>query len=201
MPSTPRDRPTQELVLEAQAGDRAALDALMTRYLPALRAFVRLRCDRVLRARESSSDLVQTACREAIGALQDFEWRSEGSFRNWLFAFALNKIRNRRNHFLAQKRDARREMRGTVGDAALGAAYAGLSPTQEIVSGEGVDRIEAAIDSLPEAYREVVLLSRFVGLSSQEIAEQLGKTDGAVRVQLSRALARLASLLEQEPKE
>lgn len=170
----------------------------MTRYLPALRAFVRLRCDRVLRARESSSDLVQTACREAIGALRDFEWRSEGSFRNWLFAFALNKIRNRRNHFLAQKRDARRELRGTVGDEALHAAYAGLSPTQAVASNEGVDRIEAAIDALPDAYREVVLLSRFVGLSSQEIAEQTGKTDGAVRVQLSRALARLASLLERD---
>lgn len=200
--SVPPSLPTQQLVVSAQDGDARALGELVERYLPALRAFVRLRSDRVLRAREADSDLVQTACREALAHLAEFRWRSEGSFRAWLFAFALNKIRNRKNHMLALKRDARREVTGTRADAALESAYATVStPTQALVAGEGVARIEAAIDQLPEQYREVVILSRFVGLSHAEIAEQLGKNEGAVRVQLSRALARLAALLEQPSPE
>jgi RNA polymerase sigma-70 factor (ECF subfamily) len=189
--------PTQALVTAAQGGDSAAAEVLLRRYLPVLRAFVRLRSDQVLRAREADSDLVQTACRQALENLAAFEWRNEGSFRNWLFAVALNKIRKHKNLLLAGKRDVRRQIAGTAGDAALRKAYDTiLSPTQELQAREGVARIERAIDALPAAYREVVILSRVVGLSAPEIAAQTGQTDGAVRVQLSRALARLALLLE-----
>ena len=191
------DAPTQQLVVAAQQGDTDASDSLMQRYLPVLRAFVRLRSDRVLRAREAESDLVQTACRQALQNLRQFEWRDEGSFRHWLFALALNKIRNHRNMAVAGKRDVRREMQGTAADRALGNAYATVvTPTQQLSSRDEVARIEAAIDGLPESYREVVILSRVVGLNSTQIAERLGKSEGAVRVQLSRALARLAAALE-----
>jgi RNA polymerase sigma-70 factor (ECF subfamily) len=191
------EAPTQALVTAAQSGDSAAAEVLLRRYLPVLRAFVRLRSDQVLRAREADSDLVQTACRQALENLDAFEWRNEGSFRNWLFAVALNKIRKHKNLLLAGKRDVRRQIAGTAGDAALRQAYDTiLSPTQELQAREGVARIERAIDALPAAYREVVILSRVVGLSAPEIAAQTGQTDGAVRVQLSRALARLALLLE-----
>lgn len=194
---SPVEPPTQQLVAAAQGGDDGAADALLRRYLPVLRAFVRLRSDRVLRARESDSDLVQTACRQVLQSLGQFEWRDEGSFRNWLFTLALNKIRNHKNVLLAGKRDVRREIQGTAGDALLRHAYGTiLTPTQELTAREGIARIETAIDALPESYREVVILSRVLGLSSAEIAEQTGRTDGAVRVQLSRALARLAAILE-----
>lgn len=198
MPSDSRpDAPTQQLVTAAQQGDIDASGALMQRYLPVLRAFVRLRSDGVLRAREADSDLVQTACRQALQNLEQFEWRDEGSFRHWLFALALNKIRNHRNLALANKRDVRREVRGTAADHELKSAYGTiLTPTGQLQARDEIARVESAIDSLPEAYREVVILSRVVGLNSAQIAERLGKTDGAVRVQLSRALARLAAALE-----
>jgi len=189
------DLPTQQLVAAAQDGDAQASGALLQRYLPVLRAFVRLRSDRVLREREAESDLVQTACRQALQNLGQFEWRDEGSFRHWLFALALNKIRNHRNMALAGKRDVRREQRDA--DGQLGVAYATmLTPTQELASRDAIARIESAIDGLPESYREVVILSRVVGLGSAQIAERLGKSEGAVRVQLSRALARLAAALQ-----
>ncbi|MEZ5962563.1 MAG: sigma-70 family RNA polymerase sigma factor [Planctomycetota bacterium] len=189
--------PTQQLVAAAQGGDQAASGALLLRYLPALRAFVRLRSDHILRAREAESDLVQTACRQVLQNLDQFEWRDEGSFRHWLFALALNKIRNHRNMALAGKRDLRREVAGTHGDRELGDAYATLAtPTRQLSSRDEVARIEKAIDSLPEGYREVVILSRVVGLTSAQIGERQGKSEGAVRVQLSRALARLAAALE-----
>ena len=60
---------------------------------------------------------------------------------------------------------------------------------------EDLERIERAFAELPEDYREVILLSRLVGLSHREIAEDWGRKEGAIRVLLHRALARLSVLL------
>ena len=46
----------------------------------------------------------------------------------------------------------------------------------------------------------MLLLRRIEGIPSKEVAEMLGKTDAAVRKTLSRAVARLALALGQEPE-
>jgi RNA polymerase sigma-70 factor (ECF subfamily) len=51
---------------------------------------------------------------------------------------------------------------------------------------------------LPEDQREAIRLRYLVGLPSKEIAQKLGKTDGAVRVMLSRSLAKLQEMLAEE---
>jgi RNA polymerase sigma-70 factor (ECF subfamily) len=61
---------------------------------------------------------------------------------------------------------------------------------------EAVERIEAALDALPEDYREVITLAKLVGLSRAEIGEVMGRSEGAVRTLLFRAQARLAELLD-----
>jgi DNA-directed RNA polymerase specialized sigma24 family protein len=43
----------------------------------------------------------------------------------------------------------------------------------------------------------VISLARIVGLSHAEIAKEMGRSEGAVRTLLSRALARLATLLDE----
>ena len=48
---------------------------------------------------------------------------------------------------------------------------------------------------MPEEYREVITLAHLVGLSRAEIALQMGKSEGAVRVLLHRALARMSAIL------
>ena len=52
-----------------------------------------------------------------------------------------------------------------------------------------------ALDSLPEEARQAVRLRYVEGLPSKEIAEQLGKSDGAVRVLLTRSLQKLQEIL------
>jgi RNA polymerase sigma-70 factor (ECF subfamily) len=59
-------------------------------------------------------------------------------------------------------------------------------------------RMLAALDTLPEEQREALRLRYLIGLPSKEIAQKLGKTDGAVRVMLSRSLAKLQQLLAEE---
>ncbi len=52
-----------------------------------------------------------------------------------------------------------------------------------------------ALEEIPEEQREALRLRYFEGLSSGEIAERLGKSNGAVRVMLSRSLTKLQDLL------
>ncbi len=194
------DDSSHPLVERLRAGDRSAIGALIERHLPGLRAFVRLHGGRALREQESCSDLVQSACREVIEGLDQFEYRGEAAFRHWLYKAAEHKLMDRARYYGRQKRDAGRNVRlddsqGSQ-DAGVLRCYATLcSPSGEAIARERADQIEQAIDRLPPAYREVLLLSRSVGLSNDEIAREIGQDSAYTRVLLSRSLAKLSTLL------
>jgi RNA polymerase sigma-70 factor (ECF subfamily) len=78
-------------------------------------------------------------------------------------------------------------------------AYGSLTPSRAAGAKEELARVESALQRLPEAQREVVLLSRIAGLSYQEIARQKGATEAAMRGMVARGLARLAGLLGRPP--
>ncbi|MFT4543062.1 MAG: RNA polymerase sigma-70 factor (subfamily 1) [Planctomycetota bacterium] len=190
----------------AGCGDRNALELLLERYLPQLRAFVRLRAGAIVRARESSSDLVQSVCREVLEHMDRLKHPSETAFKSWLYTTALRKIINRRDFYLAQKRDALREipMQHAGGTAsASNASDRGLldcygtftTPSRGAILKEEVERIEGAFEQLSEEHREVITMAHIVGMSRKEIAEAMGKTEGAVRVLLHRALVKVSGLL------
>src|SRR5262245_7080357 len=93
----------------AARGDREALELLLVRHLPRLRAFVRLRAGAAVRAQEESSDLVQSVCREVLLHADQFRFPSESAFRNWLYTHALRKIGKRLRSHGTVKRGAGRE--------------------------------------------------------------------------------------------
>jgi len=188
------------LVAAAQAGDPAARDRLIEQHLDGLRAYVRLEMGPALRAKESCSDVVQSVCREVLGKLDRYEFRGEASFRHWLYRSALNKIIDRQRYWLAERRSARREKPLEGRAESLCEQYATIStPSRAAMGLEEVARIEAAFDRLPDHYREVIVLSRIVGLPHLEIARQMGRTEEATRTLLRRALVQLAGLLDAGP--
>jgi len=184
------------LLRAARQGDTAAARDLLVRYLPRLRAFVRLRMPVDVRARESSLDAVQSVCGELLGELHRFEFRGETEFRGWLFTGALNKLRNKRRGLHQRKRDVAREAAATADndiDAVI--AESGLlpSPSQAAIGNEAAERLERAFDQLPEHYQEVIALARIARLPHAEIALRIGKSETATRQLLGRALIDLAS--------
>jgi RNA polymerase sigma-70 factor (ECF subfamily) len=194
-------RDSLDLLARLKAGDREAIDALMRRNLTGLRSYVRLHSGPLLRAREASGDLVQSVCREVLEHMDRFRFPSEAGFRRWLYVTAMRKIRRRYEYWGAQRRDAGRDVHldAVAPGGDLTDAYAALgTPSQVAMANEGVERIERAFDRLPEAYREAIVLARIVGLSTPELSERLGRTEGATRTMLSRATARLAELLDEE---
>lgn len=202
---SPESRPGSQdslwLAERAAEGDRDAVDALLERYLPDLRAFVRLRAGAALRDRESTSDLVQSTCREVLTRMDRFRFADETAFRRWLLTTAQRKIADRADYYTAQKRAGEREERmareSGADDEHLQAAYQRFSsPSHRVILKDEVDRIERAFDHLTEEQREVVTLAHIVGLPRREIAEQLGKSENAVRIVLHRALARIAEVVK-----
>ncbi|MCC7012235.1 MAG: sigma-70 family RNA polymerase sigma factor [Planctomycetes bacterium] len=195
------DEDVGKLAELAARGDRAALNRLLERYLPELRAFVRLRAGAVVRARESNSDIVQSTCREVLQHMERFQFPSEAAFKQWLYTTALRKIINRKDYYLAQKRDALREVplapSSTSDDEQrLMDCYRSFSsPSRHAMVKEELERVERAFEQLPEEYREVITLAHVVGLSRAEIAEHMGKSEGNVRVLLHRALAKMSAIL------
>jgi RNA polymerase sigma-70 factor (ECF subfamily) len=194
---------SSELAQRAAAGDRAAVDALIERHLPELRAFVRLRAGDALRRRESTSDLVQSTCREVLTHLERFQFPDESAFRRWLFVTAQRKIADRADHYAAQKRAAAREERlaseAGVQDEQLANCYRRFSsPSRRALVRDEIEQLERAFDALTEEQREIVTLAHVVGLSRAQIAEQVGKSENAVRIVLHRALARLAEIVNAD---
>ncbi|MEM9380572.1 MAG: sigma-70 family RNA polymerase sigma factor [Planctomycetota bacterium] len=185
----------------AADGDRAAFERLLDHHRHELHAFVRLRFGTLLKNQESSADLVQSVCREVLENADRFQHPEGHGFRRWLFTTALRKIKNRQTYYLAAKRDVLRRTDGTTGrsDEALIEHYRTFStPSQAASTREEIARIEDAFEHLSEGQREVLTLAYLANLSRREIAEQIGKSEGAVRVTLHRALAKLSAYLEPD---
>lgn len=192
----PVDPAEVELYERAKGGDAAAMSELLQRYLPQLHAFVRLRLDAVVRARESSMDVVQSVCRELLAARDRFEFRGEDRFRAWLFTSALNKILEKQRFHRLAKRDAGREQSAPLGEESA-LAVSLLTPSLVAMGRETARALESALDALSPEHREVITLARIVRLPHKVIAEVMGRREDAVRQLLARAMVRLTMELRQ----
>lgn len=180
----------------ASRGEREAIDELLVRHMPRLRAFVRLRAGPLARAHDDSSDLVQSVCVEILAKSPRLSFENEAAFRHWLFTEAMRKILKRARFNSAQKRDA---LRSEHLDSEVAACYSSFaSPSQQLAAREQLERVESAFDRLEERERELVSLAYVVELSRAEIGVRLGLSEGAVRTALHRALARLAGELDTD---
>ncbi|MCC7015150.1 MAG: sigma-70 family RNA polymerase sigma factor [Planctomycetes bacterium] len=192
----------ERLAHSASRGDPQAVDELLAELVPDLRRYLAHHAGAMVGAKESSSDLAQSVCREVLERLRSerLEYRGAAEFRQWVFNAALYKLQARRRFYLAAMRDAGREQGldapgGESSGADGGARDAGqASPSEAAVLREEVERLRAALSKLPENYRQVIHLAHVDGLSHKEIAERLGISEANSRVLLSRALARLATL-------
>ncbi len=196
------------LLAAAAEGRPEALDALLERHLPGLRAFVRRRAGARVRARDRDSDIVQSVCRELVEGLDGFRYEGEAAFRNWLYTTAKRKLADRDAHWRAQKRDVGREVSaeddggfdGPTRERLMIECYhAFCRPSQQAIAAEQLGRIELALRSLTEEQRELILMSRVFGMTRIEIAERTGRSEAAIRNALPRALAALAERIDLEP--
>jgi RNA polymerase sigma-70 factor (ECF subfamily) len=137
------------------------------------------------RDRSAAEDLVQEAYLRAIRGAARFERGT--NLKAWLFAILrnlwLNELRHSRSGPCFVSIDARAQ-----GVPSAGAAG---DPYREYSSKEAGRDVRDAIDRLPEAYREVIVLRDIEGLSYGEIAAVIGCPAGTVMSRLGRARQKL----------
>jgi RNA polymerase sigma-70 factor (ECF subfamily) len=191
------------LVERVKSGDRDALAAYVAAHTPQLLSFIEKRMSDGLRRKVEPADVLQEVTISALNAFADIEWGDRDPF-GWLCQQAERRIIDvHRHHFGAQKRAAGREVnvaaRYPDGDDGGGLAdliAASLtSPSAAMSRQQKEFHILAAMQSLPDDARTALRLRYVEGLPSKEIADQLGRSDGAVRVLLTRSLQKLQEIL------
>jgi RNA polymerase sigma-70 factor (ECF subfamily) len=77
-------------------------------------------------------------------------------------------------------------------------ALSSLRTTEEIVEGrEELSRVLAAVGDLPEDRREALIMRFALGMDNREIARALGRSDGATKVLIHRAIKQLQGQLHE----
>jgi RNA polymerase sigma-70 factor (ECF subfamily) len=179
-----------QLLARARAGDRAALDVLMARYLPRLRRWASGRLPRWARDAADTQDLVQDVVLQTFKHLDTFEPRNEGALQAYLRQGIVNRIRDE------HRRTGRRPM---VTELDTQTADRAASPLEEAIGQEALERYEQALMRLRPQDREAIIARVEMDCTNEEIAVALGKPSAnAARMAVERALVRLAGEMRQE---
>jgi len=173
-------------------GPVESLESVYARVGPRLLAFIRLKMGRSLRARLESRDILQATLVKSLQHRDEFKGGESRAFTGWLMRIAENEIRDRADFHGRDRRDMRREE--DVADHA-GVAVETRSALSRLILDERAERLEAALESLTDAHREVILLRAFEELSFPEIGRRLGKSEDASRMLYARAMTALTIAL------
>jgi RNA polymerase sigma-70 factor (ECF subfamily) len=166
----------------AALADRSAFDVLYRRYLDRVYAYAFYQ----LGDHHDAEDATE---RTFLGALRGLpKYRDTGStFRAWLFTIAHHAVVN------AHRTRARRRTEPLPDGFDRPAPNA--DPAGLVTRADELRGVLRAVRELPEDRRQVILLRFVDGLTSREVAQVLGRSPGAVRVLLHRALRDLAGRL------
>lgn len=181
---------TQQLLGRIREGEEEARDRLVQRFLPALRRWARGRLPAHARGLVDTDDLVQEAFLRALRQVDAFEPTRPGSFLSYLHQILINAVRD------AILRDDRRKNRERTASESV------LDREELLQQSLGVDRVrayESALAGISASQQPAVILRVEFGFKYEEIAQALGRASAdAVRMQVTRALARMAEIMRDE---
>jgi RNA polymerase sigma-70 factor, ECF subfamily len=185
--------------------DRPPEDAgrLLEPFRAYLRLLARLHLAPQLRGKLDPSDVVQQSLLQAYQALGQFRGRSETERAAWLRQILARNLAQAVRDFGRARRDLAREqsLQAAV-DASSARLEAWLaadqsSPSQRAQQSEQALRLAEALEQLPEAQREALVLQHWQGLSLAEIGRHLGRSSEAVAGLIKRGLKQLRHLLRE----
>ena len=171
-----------ELIVRAQGGEVEAFGELYQRYLDQIYRYIRVRVteDRV------AEDLTEVVFLRSFETLGRYKERGR-PFSAFLYQVARNLLVD---HYRQQKEEV------PIEDANQ---MATSTPTvdEHVIQSERIREIGHALTSLPSDYQEVIRLRVILALSTAEVAAWMGRSEGAIRVLLHRALTALRRRLAE----
>jgi RNA polymerase sigma-70 factor (ECF subfamily) len=188
------------LIPKARSGDQDALSQLCACYRPYLQTMAALKIGRGMERRVDASDVVQETEIDMVRGIGMFRGKTESELSAWLKQMLRRNIANKVRDNQAAIRDLRRETYLDVQNPSASITWlqpAGREPTpsQFVMNGEAALRFAAALESLPEAQREIVRMRYIEGMKLIEIAATVEKTPGAVAGLLRRGQTALREKL------
>jgi RNA polymerase sigma-70 factor, ECF subfamily len=185
--------PETELIREAQAGSRAAFDALVKQYeQQVLRLALHL-----TGSEQDAEDIYQEAFLKAYRYIGNF--RFECSFYTWIYRIVTNLCLD-----LMRRRKTRREDPAVVMDSSgeeldllsmVSDERASANPGRELERKELGSKIATALDKLTPRERMVFELKHYQGLRLRTIGEMLNTTEETAKNTLFRATKKLRATL------
>ena len=170
--------PDERLLIEAAQRDSSKFGDLYERHFERVYAFVARR----VQDRDAAEDVTADVFHKALAGLGSYQWRG-APFGAWLIRIAANAVTDR----------SRRTAREAVDVESL--PDHGVAPADLALIDQRA-RLFRLVDRLP-ADQRTVIVQRFVdGRSLREIAQQLKKTEGAIKQLQFRALHNLRTRME-----
>jgi len=171
------------LIERARAGDSRAFERLYREHVGRVYGL----CLRMTREPALAEDCTQETFINAWRALAQFETRS--ALSTWLHRIAVNVTLAKRRK--SSRHEAFAESNVEVEEEGIEGGWTLETPVE-------VEEIEAAIGSLPEGARDVLVLHALYGYSHTEAAQMLGVAEGTCKAQLHRARKLLRERLNVE---
>lgn len=187
------DRPETEstfrLLERARSGDEEAANRLFIRHVRPLQRWATGRLPKWARDITDTDDLVQETLLQTFKRIGQFESRGVGALHAYLRQAILNRIREE------LRRKGRRPDATDLGELE---AARHLSPLEQAIGAEAVDRYEQALSRLRPEEQEAIMGRVELGYTYEELAQVLGKpTPEAARKAAQRALVRLVQEMDR----
>lgn len=174
-----------ELMKAYIEGDSGAFETLYRRYSPRVHGFFR----RAFTDAGTAEDLLQYTFLKFHRARASF--RQEEALGGWLFRIAYNLFRDELR---------RRGRRPVVPVDPVTLAETVHSPDEVKLPDDRVGRVRGAVDELPEAQREAILLCKYMELSHAEAARVAKCSPDAMKLRVFRALQSLRTRLTKQTR-
>jgi RNA polymerase sigma-70 factor (ECF subfamily) len=182
---------TNDIIARHLAGDERAFGEILQRYRSRLLSFIY----RMIGDRERAEDLVQEAFIRIHRHLHRFD--STRKFSTWAYTIASNlaknELRNRSRNPLVYYQSAR--TRGDDDQRPLQFEDATSRPDDMYANRHLKELVDATVERLSPAHREVFVLRELQGKSYEEIAAVTQCNLGTVKSRLNRARAGFAEMI------
>jgi RNA polymerase sigma-70 factor (ECF subfamily) len=178
-------------------------DLNLERFQAYLRLLARLHLDARLQGKLDPSDVVQQTLLQAHQARQQFRGRTSGELAAWLRQIMARNLAHAIRDLGRAKRDVGRERSLEAAMAQSSARLEGWlaaeqsSPSQRADANEQALRLAEALQALPDAQREALVLQHWQGWSLAAIGAHLGRSPEAVAGLIKRGLMQLRLLLQE----
>jgi RNA polymerase sigma-70 factor, ECF subfamily len=192
---------TLNLINRYRGGEEEAFSSLFGKYQRRLAVLIYYKISPELRQGVDVDDILQETFLVASEQMANFSYRSPGSFMSWLSAIAEHAIIDAARFQNRQKRRPAEMIRLRSESNPGGPEPVDTkTPSRLFAQEEQLKKLLEKLTALPDQYRQVILLAKFEGLSTLEIAEQMKKRREDVALLLHRALKRLRELETIPPR-